>query len=395
MEGLVIVSNGHGEDVIGASLALSLARLAPGLPVHGFPLVDDGRPYREASIERLGPCRTMPSGGFTVHSLPHLVADVRAGFVGMTLRQMAALARLRCDALLVVGDVYAQGLAALARAPFRAVFQPLVSVRLASSGRPPPVNRTFMERITLPERVLMRRLAGVVYTRDDATAAWLRERGVRQAVWLGNPMVDRAAGRPMAGLNAAVTVALLPGTRAYSTAALGRMAEALARMPGATGVVAWHGGPVPDMPGWRPDGAKPPERGRTLALRRGGSRLWVVEGRFGDVLASARLAIGTAGTAHEQAAAYGLPVVAFPLEPHYSRAYLANQQRLLGDALTVTEADPSSIAQAARRLLADEAAWARASRAGRARMGGPGGSDAVAADLLKRLRDGAPRRPVT
>ncbi|MEJ2358525.1 MAG: lipid-A-disaccharide synthase-related protein, partial [Deinococcales bacterium] len=390
MPTITIVSNGHGEDVIGASLARSVLSMAPAVAVRAFPLVDEGAPYRAAAVERLGPCRAMPSGGLTVHSLTNVLGDVRAGFMGMTLAQIAELTRLRSDAVVVVGDIYAQVLATFTRARFRAVVQPLVSAyHRAGAGAPRP-NRYFMERISYPERALMRHLAAVVYARDDATAAWLRARGVGHAMALGNPMVDLARGRPVEGAPAGVTLALLPGTRAHTPAALARMAEALALLPGVTGLVAWQGGALPALDGWEEDGSAPPTAGRTTALRRGASRLWVLEGRFGDVLASARVALGTAGTGNEQAAALGVPVVSFPVEPGYGQTFLENQRRLLGDALTVTTPDPVDVAAAARRLLADEAAWGRAaSNAGTRRRSRRSRSRAMAS-----LPPGPPMRSV-
>ena len=384
MPSITIVSNGHGEDVIGAALAQALQGLAPAVTIRAFPLVDEGGAYRAHAIDTLGPCRALPSGGLTMHSATSFVADVRAGFVGMTLSQLAGLTRLHSDVVVVVGDLYAQALAAFTRASFRAVVQPLVSAyHRAGGGRPRP-NRYFMERISYPERALMRHLASVVYARDDATAAWLGAHGVRHALSLGNPMVDLAAGRPLEGARGRRTVALLPGTRAHTPDALARMAEALKRLPAATGLVAWQAGAVPGLPGWERDEGAPPLRGRVAALRHGASRLWVVEGRFGDVLASARVAIGTAGTANEQAAARGVPVVSFPVEPSHGRTFLENQKRLLGDALTLCGGEPAEIAAAVRALLGDEAAWEQASRAGRRRMGAPGGSRAIARDLLER-----------
>ncbi len=390
MPSITIVSNGHGEDVIGASLARAVLGYAPGVTVRAFPLVDQGGAYRAHAIPRLGPCRALPSGGLTMHSAESFVADVRAGFVGMTLGQLAELARLRSDVVVVVGDIYAQALAAFTRSSFRAVVQPLVSAyHRSGAGRPRP-NRYFMERISYPERALMRHLASVVYARDDATAAWLGAHGVRHALSLGNPMVDLAVGRPLEGVHGRRAVALLPGTRAHTPVALARMAQALKRLPDVTGLVAWQGGTVPLLPDWEEEGGAPPLQGRVAALRHGASRLWVMEGRFGDVLASARVAVGTAGTANEQAAARGVPVVSFPVEPLHARTFLENQKRLLGDALTLSGGDPADIAAAVQALLTDEVAWERASQAGQLRMGAPGGSRAIARDLLERVTRAVP-----
>lgn len=384
---ITIISNGHGEDVIGAALGRALRTLVPAVALQAFPLVGVGSPYETEGIARIGPLMTMPSGGFMLHARAYLFADLRAGYLGMTARQVFALSTLHCDVLVVVGDIYAQALAAFARARMRVVLQPLVSVHHhPGAGAATPINRYFMERIRYPERALMRHLADVVYLRDDATASWLRRHGLSEAASLGNPMVDGAIGTPLPELPPGDRIALLPGTRSHTPAALQRMAAALALLPSAHGLVAWSGGALPSLSAWTPDPSAAPVRGRIAALRHGGSRLWVLEGRFADVLASSTIAVGTAGTANEQAAAQGLAVVSFPLEPHYTAPYLANQGRLLGDALYIVEATPQAIAEALARLLADPGARERAARDGRMRMGGPGGSEAIARDILGRWR---------
>jgi uncharacterized protein (TIGR03492 family) len=389
---LTLISNGHGEDVIAAALADALVARDASLELRAFPLVDRGEAFAARGIARLGPCRAMPSGGFTLHSWANLRADLGAGFLGMTGRQLGVLARLRSDAVVVVGDVYAQALAGLVRGRFRAVLQPLVSAHLRSASPPAP-HRYFMERISYPERALMRHLASVVYARDEATARWLRDHGVRLAVALGNPMVDRAVGRPLPGLPPGAHIALLPGTRAHTPAALVRMAQGVAALGDTLALVAWGGGEPPALPGWAPDPEPPPVPGLRRAWRHGGARLWLIEGRFGDVLASACCALGTAGTANEQAAAMGLPVVSFPLPPHYTAAYLTNQKRLLGEALEVTTADAPSLAAALAHLRDDATLRRRRGEEGRARMGGGGGSAAIADDLLRRLHAAVARAP--
>ena len=164
------------------------------------------------------------------------------------------------------------------------------------------------------------------------------------------------------------------------------MAAALARIGPVLGVVAWTGGALPPLRGWEVVPAPSRMPGLTAALRRGSSQLWLLEGRFGDVLASADLALGTAGTGNEQAAGLGLPVVSFPLEPHYTRAFLDNQRRLLGPALRVVADDPGAVAAALAELAGDAAMRRRVGAEGRRRMGPGGGSSAIASDVVARLR---------
>ena len=381
---LWVVANGHGEDAIAAALLGELRTRLPAWRFVAFPVVGAGAAFETLDVPILGPRRRLPADGLTLHHPSLLWADLRAGLLAVTLRQVRVLWGGRADAVLVVGDVYAQGLATLLRGARRFVVQPLVSVRLAEGGGRVAWNRAFMERIRAPERALLRR-AEAVYPRDEATAAWLRERGVGAAHFLGNPMMDGLAGRRLGGSRPGSTVALLPGSRAYSEHALRTMALGLAALGDACGPcvawVAWTRGDPPTPPeGWA-SGAV----GDHAGWHHGGVRVGFVAHRFPDVLASADAVLGTSGTAQEQAAGLGLPVVAFPVEPAYGSAFLANQQRLLGGALQVVESDPEAIAAGLRRALRDPEVRAAARRDGPERLGPPGGTTAIAADVAARL----------
>ena len=379
---LLVVSNGHGEDAIGARVAAEVVAQGGAGRVLAMPLVGAGLAYECVAAEVLGPRRRLPSDGLTLHHPLLAWRDLRAGLLRMTMRQVSVLRSCCVDAVLVVGDVYAQAMAALVRAP-RVVVQPLVSVRLAEAGATVALHRTFMERIRAPERALMRRGAVRVYTRDDVTAAWLRSHGVAHAVFLGNPMMDGLAGTPLPTVPGARVVALLPGTRGYADASARRMVEAVARIGSVHALVAWTHEPPPVMDGWLD--APGEHDGVVAAWTQGGTTVWWVRNRFADVLRSADAVIGTSGTAQEQAAGLGLPVVAFAVPPSYSEAFLANQARMLGEALRIVPNDAEAIATAVRDALAGGAHHQGAQTVGPARMGPPGGTARIAADLIRTL----------
>ena len=46
---LLVLSNGHGEDAIGAALCEALARRAPGVTLYALPLVGEGAAYKKAA----------------------------------------------------------------------------------------------------------------------------------------------------------------------------------------------------------------------------------------------------------------------------------------------------------------------------------------------------------
>lgn len=389
---LLVVSNGHGEDVIATRIARStLAACAGAEPeLLAMPLVGLGSAYAAAGIALYGPRREMPSGGLTIHHPRLLLADLRAGILGLTLRQAAALRRSRPLAVLVVGDAYAHALAALVRAP-RAVYQPLVSVHQSVGAPGLSLRRLFMDRIRAPELLLMRG-AERLFARDEPTAEHLRTRGLPRATHLGNPMMDGLVRAPSAGAlpsaDRPARVALLPGSRSYRDRSLALMLAALDAWsgPALTAEVAWTEADPPEPPsGW----IQSADGSWTGASSR--ARVRVRCGAFEEVLAGADAVLGTSGTANEQAAGLGLPVVAFPVLPDYGEAFLAGQKRLLGDALEVVAADAAAIAAGLGRALTDPVRRREAAAMGPARMGGEGASERIGAALAAWLEEVAER----
>lgn len=378
----LFVSNGHGEDHVAARIASAVRTRRPGLELAALPLVGTGSAFAATGVDLLDPRARLPSAGLTMHAPSLLWSDLRAGLVRLTLAQCGALRRAEAEHVVVVGDVYAHALASLVDAP-RSVVQTLVSVRMRVPGRLTLGPRRFMEGIHAVERRLMRGRVLAVYPRDGDTAAWLRSRGVAHARWLGNPMMDGAhGGRPIAGLPGRRVVALLPGSREHAFTSALRMLDALTACGPVVGLVAWTHDRLPSPPpGWL--SVERDERGLLAAWRHRDAEVWWLAQRFADVLASAQVAVGTTGTAQEQAAGLGLPVVTFAQPPLHGHAFVANQLRLLGPALRVVAADGVAIAGAVAAALEPGPHRRDAEREGPARMGPAGAAARIADDLLE------------
>ena len=377
---VTLLSNGYGEDAIGALLLGEMRERLPDARFAAFPTVDAGRAYEPLGVPVLGPRQVMPSGGLLLHSPATVWRDMRAGFLGMTGRQLGALRAFETDLLIVVGDVYALLLSNLVRTRARYYVQPLVSVH-HRGGR--EFNRHFMETFTGVERTLIRRTVAHTYVRDEPTAVHLKKTGLKDVSALGNPMLDMLEPQALELSLAPPVVALLPGTRAYAEASLIKMLATLSLWPEATGLVAWARGALPRVEGW---GLEPPANNAEHAgvYVRSAQRVYVLKNRFSDTLHAADLALGTAGTANEQAAALGLPVVAFPVPPFYTQRFLENQKRLLSHALTLSAPEPDAVTAALKKLWRDRDLYERAARAGLERMGEPGGTQAIIKDILRR-----------
>lgn len=381
---VTFLSNGYGEDSIAASLiaVLQNQKTTARLTIQAFPTVDEGNAYLGLGIPILGPRKRMPSGGLLMHNWQLFKTDIQAGFIPMTFQQLKDLKNLKTDILVVVGDAFALLLSSLVSCKHRFYIQTLVSAQ-HQQKQSKHLNRFFMENLSYPERALTRHLVEHLYVRDDLTASKLKQIGIKHVSSLGNPMLDKLKGNAMPFKSP--VIALLPGTRHYAKQSLNLMLESLTQLTNTTALVAWAGSELPNQFNRWQNVSYTPQAGLVKKLELHSNTVFIFEGRFADVLHSADLVLGTAGTANEQAAALAKPVVSFPLEPLYSLSFLENQKRLLSHALSISKPDPQSIATSLKYLLNDKQAYQQAADIGKERMGKAGGSEAIIKDILKRV----------
>jgi uncharacterized protein (TIGR03492 family) len=394
---VLLVSNGHGEAAIAGYVAQALTAGGADFAVEHMALV--GGSGEAAGLVLVGPSREMPSGGLVANwNLRALTRDLRAGLGSLTFQQRRFLRewRQRCRGTVVaIGDIFCLWMA-LCAAP-RPVF-----VATAKSDA--------VARHSSLECMLARR-AAVVFARDPVTARSLAAAGVN-ARYEGNAMMDgtQPQGYDL-GVNAdAVRFGVLPGSR---RPAIPAALAALERLKAIEELFRSRGRPVQAFVSVAPgvdvfemvramreaavDLAFPQPRAGEGAVARGrcgGLEIVVVRGAFGDLLAAAQVVLGQAGTANEQAAGAGRPVVA-ALEPNESPTkmswYRMRQKRLLGEALLVLPGEPRAFAQGVVALVDDPARCARMAEEGRARMGGPGASVVIAkAIAAQALATGGP-----
>ena len=384
---VLIVSNGHGETAIAGYLGRALVDRAPAALVEHFPLVGDGA-EAQPGLTVVGPRARMPSGGLVAYwNLRNLARDLGAGLSALIIRQAAFLRRQRArDVIVAVGDIYCLEMCLLfAR-------RPTVFVATAKSE--------YVAGHSSIESAIARR-ARIVFARDESTAQTLRARGVN-ARFAGNLMMDGVTATTV-GRHAAfdtngdvLCLGVLPGSRedaqSNAEAAIRRclmIAQALA--PRASQAL------VSVAPGISTNAMLAAIARGGVAVQRAsasecviaqGSReslqVLVVEGCFGDLLRASDVILGQAGTGNEQAAGLGKPVVAWAhIGPSGKLGwYRMRQQRLLGDALLVLPDDDREFSDGVVALLADAPRMQTMRRVGLERMGGAGGSNAVAEAVL-------------
>lgn len=392
---LLLISNGHGEDLIGSVLAARL--VGRGFAVSALPLVGVGEAYAAAGIPVEIEGVNLPSGGFVRHGLRHLLVDALHGGFSLTKRQIRALkmASRRADLTVCVGDC----LLILAARFFGRL--PLVFLPTAKSDY---INPHWPIEVRL-----MRRYCRMVFPRDALTAASLSRRGVA-ASFAGNLMMDALEfkGPDLASPAGVRTIALLPGSRAEAYGNMGEIADTvlaleeeagsgecfrhLAAMAGGLDFEGFSGCLRPR--GWLPAAAAPGERERGITghlvygAGEAAVRITFIQGRFADVLAACDVVLGLAGTANEQAAGLGKPIVTFPGRgPQITPGFVAAQSRLLGEAIAVVEREPRAAARELLDILRDDERRARMARAGRERMGPPGGAERIAEEIARFMKN--------
>lgn len=403
---LLVLSNGHGEDLIAQRVLDALGRRRPDLEVVVLPLVGEGSAFAAAEqaggLRRVGPRRTLPSGGFSNQSLRGLLADLGAGVLGLSLSQWRLVRRWgRCgDPVLAVGDLLPLLLAWASGAPYGFIGTPKSDYTWASGPGSAGLAACYhglkgSEWDPWEWALMGRRRCRLVAVRDGLTARGLRRHGV-PALAPGNPMMDGLQAGPLPEALASHRRLLLLGGS--------RMPEALANLRRLLLALAGQAAPQPRVllapTGARPSPAEwapllqelgyrpvdpPPGCGAAAAWRQGSHLLLIGSGRFAEWAGWAEIGLAAAGTATEQLVGLGIPALSLPGPgPQFKRGFAERQSRLLGGAVAVCDS-PAALAARLELLLREPALRAALGRIGRRRMGPAGGSEALAALVEERL----------
>ena len=401
MKPVLLLSNGHGEDLSGALVAAEL--MQRGIPVEALPLVGHGSPYRQRGVPVLGRTRSCSTGGLGYTSLGGRLSELLEGQMGHVLGRLLLLRRRRRHYGLVVavGDVLAVLGSWLSGLP-SAVY--LVAYSSHYEGR---------LRLPWPCGWLLNRASiKAIWSRDCLTANDLSQQLNRAVVFLGNPFLDVVSAGTSESLPLpALQLALVPGSRLPEAARnLALMLRVLALLPEEwarsqplrlraalvaeldSSCVAKLAGPL----GWRLEATDRLVRG-PLVVELG----W---GQFGEILASSQLVLGMAGTAAEQAVGLGKPVLQLVGGgPQFTAGFAEAQRRLLGPGVRCAPGSSGSAAtlaataQLAQELLEQQgdpkqgpALRQSLAAIGLERIGAPGGSEAVAAAIMAMLRPELP-----
>lgn len=404
---LLVLSNGHGEDLIARRILEALGQRRPELPLSVLPLVGEGDAFAGlAQLQRLGPLATLPSGGFSNQNLGALLRDLSAGLLERTLAQRQAVRRWARNggAVLAVGDLLPLLLAWDSGLPYAFVGTPKSDYTWRSGpGRSPLADRVHgckgSEWDPWEWALMGHRRCRLCACRDGLTARGLRRRGV-QALAPGNPMMDGfSADAPPAWLAGHQPLLLLPGSRdPEARRNLRRLLEALPRcrrrIDGGSRLLLLPTGRQPaatdladllQAGGFRPHPIPAGSGAASAWQDTAGDLLLHGPGLFSRWAPWATVALACAGTATEQCVGLGVPALSLPGPgPQFQAGFARRQSRLLGGAVAVCP-DAAGLAVQLDRLLDDPDLRRRLGNRGRRRMGAAGGSGRLADLLAERL----------
>ncbi|MGB5135982.1 MAG: lipid-A-disaccharide synthase-related protein [Prochlorococcaceae cyanobacterium] len=403
---MLLLSNGHGEDLSGALIGSCLQR--QGVLVTALPLVGHGEPYRRRAIPVLGRTRSFSTGGLGFTSL---AGQTRELLEGQTLHVILELARLRrrsrpYDLVVAVGD--------------------LVAVLGAwLSGRPAAVylvaySSHYEGRLRLPWPcgwLLRRRQIRAIWSRDRLTAADLGGQLGRPVSFLGNPFLDAALdgshSRQANTDGASQRLLLLPGSRLPEAEHnLALMLQLLPRLSGLlqgppqlriSAALVGDLRPAAIQRLAQPLGWQAGPEGPIGLQHPCGLTVELVWSGFPRLLAAADLVLAMAGTASEQAVGLGKPVLQLAGRgPQFTAGFAEAQRRLLGPGVMCAAGEPGSpayleataaLAAQVLRRLADPGESTRLRReltaAATERIGAVGGSERLAAAIMVLLGRGS------
>ncbi|NQU17556.1 MAG: hypothetical protein HQ564_05765 [Candidatus Saganbacteria bacterium] len=344
---LLIISNGHGEDLVGAKLAEEPATKRRG-SIIALPLVGEGKAYK---CKVLGPRKKLPSGGFSLRNLSYLWKDIANGLFGQIGQFYKILTNEKPDLVIAIGDIVPIICAKITKAPFIFI----------------GVNKTdyyeWFGYSYTPWEIWLLKSAKKVYTRDQLTADNLKLKSIR-AEFVGNPLMDTLS--PITYNLSPKTIGLLPGTRDsdidQNINDFIRISKEIKKLDDKIEFVM---------------ALKEPR-----VLTSGVPSPFIVK-PFEEVLAESSVILGLSGTGNEQAAGLGIPVISFPGQgSQYTKKFGEAQTQLLGKALAfIPERNFQKISNKCLEIIGDPRLRENMGKSGKERMGKPGAIETIAKNI--------------
>lgn len=399
---LLVLSNGHGEDIIAIRIIERLQQDIAELELAALPIVGQGYAYKKRGIPLAGRVQQMPSGGFVYMGGKPLWQDLRGGLLNLTIEQLKLVRQWGKAGgnILAVGDIVPLLFAWVSQANYAFVGTAKSEYYLRDEKTSWLPQTSWLERkinsVYLPwERWLMSRdRCKAVFPRDSLTTKVLQQWSI-PAYDLGNPMMDGITTKTQTRASGQLNILLLPGSRmpealrnwqkilvavwsVIKTLPQSKLKFSAAIAPGLN-LKAFIIHAVTQ--GWRVTASYP----QIVTLTQNNRTLVLTQEQNQEFFKQTDIAIAMAGTATEQFVGLGKPAIIIPGEgPQFTYAFAEAQSRLLGcSILMVLNLD--RVGRAIADVINDEQLLQQIAENGKRRMGEAGAAARIALCLEKRL----------
>ena len=202
MSKILILSNGHGEDLSGSLLAQELTKI--GNQVDALPIVGNGDIYKKNKIKVVCKTKEFGTGGLGYNSLKGRINDIFNGQIIYFFNKLLLtfLLRKKYKYFLVVGDIVPITFAWLCRKKFF-VYLVAYSSHYEGKLRLPWPSKFFLSSNKLQN----------LYTRDQLTSNDLTKQLGRKVFFYGNPFMDVFLSTKKQLKKTLFKIVLLPGSR--------------------------------------------------------------------------------------------------------------------------------------------------------------------------------------
>ena len=199
---ILILSNGHGEDLSGSLIAKQFVK--SGYSVHALPIVGIGNHYEKEKIKIIGKTKEFRTGGIGYNSFKGRLTEILGGEIFYLLKRLYLTFKIRkkYDYFFVVGDIVPVFFAWVCKKDF---FTYLVAYSSHYEGK---------LKLPWPSKFfLLSQKAKKIYARDSLTANDLTLQLKKKVSFLGNPFMDKFFPRNKELNKDEFSIGLFPGSR--------------------------------------------------------------------------------------------------------------------------------------------------------------------------------------
>ncbi len=345
MARILLISNGHGEDISGSLIGEALRKEYHN--VEAMPLVGIGSAYQSKGIKVITKVRDFSTGGLGYTSIKGRLTEILEGQFFYLLKKLIDLIWLakKYDLLIAVGDVIPVFSAWLTRCKFTTYLVAYSSHYEGKLKLPWPCKQCLESKNSLE-----------VYTRDKLTAEDLTKQLNKVVKFLGNPFMDPLFETKKNPSTKIQRLGLIPGSRIPELEKnLLLMLSMIKLLPSSLNVnnsIQIELALVKSLTNQRLEklirryGLEKYEYNEidnTFYISCGHFNIKIRRDSFAEILQNSDVLICMAGTAAEQAVGLGKPVIQLPGEgPQFTKSFAEAQRRLLGPSVFCAKGNSSN-----------------------------------------------------